>query len=402
MKGDCFANYDASSWAAAIDSAAPSGIIIAAATPQSKDVAARIAARRGLSIVQDVVAIDGMNLTSPIYSGKAMQTVALSGDAAISVRANVFPAAASSGANVSVVDQSGDVATAVQEIIARASTRLDVAEANIIISGGRGMGSPDNFSHLEKIADVLGAAVGASRAAVDTWDDIPHSMQVGQTGKTVNPNLNSVELLRKDVEKKIIENFKERSQTAYERELSDKAIDFANQKFATHQEILRTGKPHLGTDRLVRILQSFRRHLFALGVEIRFSSKVTRLLVSDKNQVYGVEVDDGSTIECESCVLAIGHSAREIYDHLQGIGVSMESKPFAVGFRVEHPQDLINRIQYGDRDANLVNQGKGPLPVADYKLATDISSRGIYSFCMCPCLLYTSPSPRDQRGARMP
>jgi len=118
-----------------------------------------------------------------------LQTVALSGDAAISVRANIFPAAASSTANVSVVDQSGDVLTAVQEIIARASARLDVAEANIIISGGRGMGSPDNFSHLEKIADVLGAAVGASRAAVDTWDEIPHSMQVGQTGKTVNPNL---------------------------------------------------------------------------------------------------------------------------------------------------------------------------------------------------------------------
>ena len=187
VKGDCFTNYDAASWAAAIDAAAPTGIVIAAATPQSKDVAARVAARRGLSIVQDVVAIDGMNLTSPIYSGKAMQTVALSGDAAISVRANVFPAAASTAADVSVVDQSGDVATAVQEIIARASARLDVSEANIIISGGRGMGSPDNFSHLEKIADTLGAAVGASRAAVDTWDEIPHSMQVGQTGKTVNP-----------------------------------------------------------------------------------------------------------------------------------------------------------------------------------------------------------------------
>ena len=187
VKGDCFTNYDAASWAAAIDAAAPTGIIIAAATPQSKDVAARVAARRGLSIVQDVVAIDGNNLTSPIYSGKAMQTVALSGDAAISVRANVFPAAASTAADVSVVDQSGDVATAVQEIIARASARLDVSEANIIISGGRG--SPDNFSHLEKIADTLGAAVGASRAAVDTWDEIPHSMQVGQTGKTVNPNL---------------------------------------------------------------------------------------------------------------------------------------------------------------------------------------------------------------------
>ena len=189
VKGDCFTNYDAASWAAAIDAAAPTGIVIAAATPQSKDVAARVAARRGISIVQDVVAIDGKNLTSPIYSGKAMQTVALSGDAAISVRANVFPAAASTAADVSVVDQSGDVATAVQEIIARASARLDVSEANIIISGGRGMGSPDNFSHLEKIADTLGAAVGASRAAVDTWDEIPHSMQVGQTGKTVNPNL---------------------------------------------------------------------------------------------------------------------------------------------------------------------------------------------------------------------
>ena len=189
IKGACFENYDASSWAAAIDAASPSGIIIVAATPQSKDVAARVAAKRNLAIVQDVVAIDGRNLTSPIYSGKAMQTVAISGDAAISIRANVFPAASAGTANVSVVDQSGDVATAVQEIIARASTRLDVAEANIIISGGRGMGNPANFSHLEKIADVLGAAVGASRAAVDTWDEIPHSMQVGQTGKTVNPNL---------------------------------------------------------------------------------------------------------------------------------------------------------------------------------------------------------------------
>ena len=142
--------------------------------------------RRGLSIVQDVVAIDGMNLTSPIYSGKAMQTVSLSGDAAVSVRANVFPAAFRA-ANVSVVDQSGILQPLYREVIARASERLDVAEANIIISGGRGMGSPDNFP-LRKIADVLGAAVGASKAAVDTWDDIL-TPSVGQTGKTVNPNL---------------------------------------------------------------------------------------------------------------------------------------------------------------------------------------------------------------------
>ena len=187
IKGDCFTNYDAASWAAAIDAAAPSGIIIASATLNRRTLLLELQQKRAFN--QKDVAIDGMNLTSPIYSGKAMQTVSLSGDAAISVRANVFPAAASSAADVSVVDQSGDVSTAVQEIIARASARLDVSEANIIISGGRGMGSPDNFSHLEKIADTLGAAVGASRAAVDTWDEIPHSMQVGQTGKTVNPNL---------------------------------------------------------------------------------------------------------------------------------------------------------------------------------------------------------------------
>tara|TARA_Y100000766_G_scaffold285524_1_gene309752 strand:+ start:10199 stop:11131 length:933 start_codon:yes stop_codon:yes gene_type:complete len=189
-KSDVFSNYDAAGWASAIDAVAPAGIILTSASPQSKDLAARLAARRGISVVQDVVKIEGGNLTSPIYSGKAMQTVSLTGDAVVTVRPNVFDSSGSGGSgDVSVVDTTGNVATAVQEFMARASSRLDVAEANIIVSGGRGMGSPANFSHLEAIADTIGAAVGASRAAVDTWEDIPHSMQVGQTGKTVNPNL---------------------------------------------------------------------------------------------------------------------------------------------------------------------------------------------------------------------
>ena len=189
-KSDVFSNYDAAGWAAALDAVAPAGVLITSASPQSKDLAARLAARRGISVVQDVVKIEGGNLTSPIYSGKAMQTVSLTGDAVVSVRPNVFDSSGSGDSgDVSVVDTTGNVATAVQEFMARASTRLDVAEANIIVSGGRGMGSPANFSHLEAIADTIGAAVGASRAAVDTWDEIPHSMQVGQTGKTVNPNL---------------------------------------------------------------------------------------------------------------------------------------------------------------------------------------------------------------------
>ena len=188
-KSDAFQNYDAAGWAAAIDAVAPQGIIVTGASPQSKDLAARLAARRSLSVVQDAVAIDGTNITSPLYSGKAMQTVAIAGNVVVSVRSNIFPAASGGAEAVSVVDTSGDIATSVQEFMARASERLDVAEANIIVSGGRGMGSPDNFTHLEALADTIGAAVGASRAAVDTWEAIPHSMQVGQTGKTVNPNL---------------------------------------------------------------------------------------------------------------------------------------------------------------------------------------------------------------------
>ena len=189
-KSETFANYDASGWSEALDSVAPAGNIVFLASAQSKDLAARIASKRGISVVQDVVEISGSNLTSPIYSGKAFQTVSVSTTAVISVRANVFAGAGNDGdASMSVVDATGDVKSAMKELIARASERLDVAEANIIISGGRGMGNPANFSHLEQIADTIGAAVGASRAAVDTWDEIPHSMQVGQTGKTVNPNL---------------------------------------------------------------------------------------------------------------------------------------------------------------------------------------------------------------------
>ena len=186
VKSDVFDGSDSSGWASALDSALPSGTVLCLATSRSKDVAARL----NISVVQDVIRIDGTNLTSPIYSGKANQTVSVSGDAVITVRANVFDSAGNDGScDVSVVDASGDVKTAVQEIMQRASTRLDVSEANIVISGGRGMGSPANFAHLEAVADTIGAAVGASRAAVDTWDEIPHSMQVGQTGKTVNPNL---------------------------------------------------------------------------------------------------------------------------------------------------------------------------------------------------------------------
>jgi len=146
---------------------------------------------RGIPIIQDATGLEaGITVTRGIYSGKAIEISTVTAPCAITLRANAFDAAGGGGsAVVSTVNQSADVAVAVREAIAKASERLDVAEADIIISGGRGMGDPANFSHLNDIADMIGAAVGASRAAVDTWEEIPHGMQVGQTGKTVTPSL---------------------------------------------------------------------------------------------------------------------------------------------------------------------------------------------------------------------
>jgi electron transfer flavoprotein alpha subunit len=191
VKGDCFGTFDSGAWAAALNPLASDGVILAASAPSGREVAAQIAAMRGIPIIQDATGLEaGITVTRSIYSGKAVETVTVSAPCALTLRPNAFEAAGDGGnADVSTVSQSSDVGVAVREAIAKASERLDVVEADIIISGGRGMGDPANFAHLYEIADVIGAAVGASRAAVDTWDKIPHSMQVGQTGKTVNPSL---------------------------------------------------------------------------------------------------------------------------------------------------------------------------------------------------------------------
>lgn len=121
-------------------------------------------------------------------------------------------------------------------------------------------------------------------------------------------------------------------------------------------------------------------------MDIRFGTKVQKLKVAH-GKMQGVILDDGSEMECDTCVMAVGHSARELYTHLYDIGVAMEAKPFAMGFRIEHPQTFVDTMQYGQKDASsLVQRGKGPIPVADYRLATNIeeSNSGVYSFCMCP------------------
>ncbi|MAV60565.1 MAG: electron transfer flavoprotein subunit alpha [Marine Group II euryarchaeote MED-G38] len=189
VNGDCFHLFDGSAWSTAINSVCE-GTIVISASPNGREIGAMIAAKRDIPIIQDVTAISaGIEVTRPIYSGKATETLLINGDSVITLRPNAFEnAELGNEAPISIVDQTSDLKISIIEAIGKASERLDVTEAEIIISGGRGMGSIDNFSHLESMADTLGAAVGASRAVVDEWG-MPHRMQVGQTGKTVSPSL---------------------------------------------------------------------------------------------------------------------------------------------------------------------------------------------------------------------
>ena len=142
-------------------------------------------------------------------------------------------------------------------------------------------------------------------------------------------------------------------------------------------EILVNARPHLGTDRLVALLKALRKTLVDLGAEIRFETRVSRVLFAD-GRLTGFELGDGSVLPARYGILAPGHSARGLYRSLAESGVAMVPKPFAVGFRVEHPQALIDEVQYG-------RWAEHPeLPAAYYELKANAGDRGVYSFCMCP------------------
>jgi uncharacterized FAD-dependent dehydrogenase len=140
----------------------------------------------------------------------------------------------------------------------------------------------------------------------------------------------------------------------------------------------REARPHVGTDRLRRFCVRMREELRSLGAEVRFGARVDGI-GGTGGSVRSVRLSTGEEIPCGELVLAVGHSARDTVRMLLGSGVRISAKPFAVGFRVEHPQELIDRIQYGKR------AGGPGLPAADYRLAVRApSGRGVYSFCMCP------------------
>ncbi len=154
--------------------------------------------------------------------------------------------------------------------------------------------------------------------------------------------------------------------------------------FAAHgapEEILYQQKPHIGTDHLAVVVRRMREHIVRLGGEVRFSARLCALHV-EGGRVTGVayEAEDGlHEVETDSVVLAIGHSARDTFEMLCDMGVPMQQKPFSLGARIEHPQSLVDRAQYG------AFAGHPALGAADYKLAVHLpSGRDVYTFCMCP------------------
>jgi uncharacterized FAD-dependent dehydrogenase len=144
------------------------------------------------------------------------------------------------------------------------------------------------------------------------------------------------------------------------------------------EEILYVAKPHIGTFRLVSMVEKMRAQIESLGGEIRFRQPVVDLHI-EAGHVRGVELADGQQLRADHVVLAVGHSARDTFAMLQRRGVRLEAKPFSIGFRVEHPQSVIDRARFGP------SAGHPILGAADYKLVHHAGNgRSVYSFCMCP------------------
>lgn len=143
-------------------------------------------------------------------------------------------------------------------------------------------------------------------------------------------------------------------------------------------DILIDAHPHIGTDRLPRIIENMREQIRRSGGEVHFNCRVDRLLVQGGEKVVGVETADGRSFQ-GPVILATGHSARDVYRYLHASGIELEAKGIAVGVRLEHPAHLIDQLQYHNRE------GRGKyLPAAEYSYVAQCGGRGVYSFCMCP------------------
>ena len=146
-------------------------------------------------------------------------------------------------------------------------------------------------------------------------------------------------------------------------------------KAGAREDILYDAKPHVGTDVLLTVVQNIRQRIISLGGEVRFNTQVTGLC-TENGKLTGLKTEAGEIIPCDSCVLAIGHSARDTFEMLEATGIPMEPKPFAMGVRIEHKQTTVDESQYG-----MVSP---VLPPADYKLVEHLEDATVYTFCMCP------------------
>ena len=146
------------------------------------------------------------------------------------------------------------------------------------------------------------------------------------------------------------------------------------------KDILVDAHPHIGSNLLPKVVMAMRESVKKAGGEVHFGAKVTKLLTLN-GRMYGVQTSDGREFRGKAVILATGHSARDIYHLLHESGIALEAKPFAVGVRIEHPQALIDQVQYHLRQGE--SRGK-ELPASRYRLATQIRRRSVHSFCMCP------------------
>ncbi len=147
--------------------------------------------------------------------------------------------------------------------------------------------------------------------------------------------------------------------------------------FGASEDILIEAHPHIGTNKLPKIISDMRDKILECGGEVRFETKVTDILLKG-NAVDGVVIQNGDTIQSSHIILATGHSARDIFELLDRKKIFIEAKPFAIGVRAEHPQSLIDSIQY-----SCDYRGEY-LPPAPYSIVKQVNGRGMYSFCMCP------------------
>jgi len=168
-------------------------------------------------------------------------------------------------------------------------------------------------------------------------------------------------------------------------------------QFGAPEEIMYVNKPHIGTDKLRLVISNMRKEIERLGGTCMFRTKLTGFQTMEnhadgKDELSLIEINNSEQLACETLVLALGHSARDTFEMLYKHNVHMEKKAFAIGVRVEHPQQLINENQYGDKAEYL--------PAADYKLThTTQSGRGVYSFCMCPGGFVVNASSEEGRLA---